>query len=128
MKRLIYLALIVLISGLPLFASSGHDHKKPVHSIMHELASSMNLLKKAAKRRDYRKAGMELKKIAVAFKELDSVNPSKGSKEEWDAIHGEIIMLAGQGVEACEKRDWRRLNEIVELIEQQEIAGHFKFR
>lgn len=128
MKRLIYLALIVFLCSLPLFSSSGHDHTKPVHRIMHEIASSMNLLNKAAKRRDYRKAKVELKKIAASFKELDAVNPRKGSKEEWDAIHGEIIMLAGQGVEACEKRDWRRLNEIVELIEEQETAGHFKFR
>lgn len=128
MKRSIYLALtFFILTSLPLLSDSGHDHTKPVHTIMHEITASLSSLKKAAKRRDFRGAKVELKKIAASFRALDSVSPHKGSKEEWDAIHGKIIRLAGEGLQACDKRDRKRLYEIIELIEIEQMVGHKKF-
>lgn len=129
MKKALFLSLAFFtLLSLPLWTESGHDHRNSVHSIMHEIALSMNSLKKAARRGDYRRAKVELKKVAAAFKELDSVEPRRGSKEEWDEIHGEIIRLAGEGLKACDQRDRNRLTELIELIEEQQMIGHYRFR
>jgi hypothetical protein len=62
--------------------------------------------------------------IAKRAKSLEVITPVKGSKDEWDNIHGAIIKAAFQGISACGEEDVEKLEMSIDKIEQLKHKGH----
>ena len=88
----------------------------------------MGAIKKASEDGDFFTAAEKLMEIAKAIKSLDAVTPKKGTKEEWDRIHGDLINAAFRGIGACGEEDSEKLNAAMGEIGAFIKEGHGIFR
>jgi len=78
--------------------------------------------------KDYYAAAERFMDIAKLFKDLDSVTPPEGSKEQWDSIHDALINSAFKGIGACGAKDDIAIQQAIgELIKLRD-EGHKLFK
>ncbi len=128
MKKRYVIALGVVV--LILFATQvfAEYDKDMVVKAMRANGAAMGELKKAAEAGDFFAAAENLMGIAKNVKSLDAVTPPKGSKEEWDKIHGDLIKSAFKGIGACGEEDKENLNKYIDEIGALIKEGHGMFR
>ena len=99
-----------------------------VTDAMRTLNKLLGQVKKATKEEAYFTAAETLMEIAKTFKSLDTITPRKGSKEEWDTVHGDLINAALKGIGACGKKDLQALQAALDDIIVFMKQGHMLFR
>jgi hypothetical protein len=65
---------------------------------------------------------------AKLFKNLDSVTPPEGSKEQWDSIHDALINLAFKGTGACGAKDDIAIKQAMREMIKLRDEGHKLFK
>ncbi|UCB47366.1 MAG: hypothetical protein JSV25_08150 [Spirochaetota bacterium] len=126
-KRLIMagISVIFMLISVNVFADY---NKEAVVKVMRENGALMGELKQAAQNGDYFAAAEALMGIAKGMKSLDAIAPLKGSKAEWDRIHGELINAAFKGIGACGERNGEKLNKYINEVGALIGKGHGMFR
>ena len=104
MKKKLFIVCFVLafslLTGLAELAFAQYD-KDLVVGVMRANGALMGEVNKAIGAGDFFTAAERFMDIAQNMKTLDTVTPKKGSKAEWDAIHGDLINAAFRGIGAC---------------------------
>ena len=128
MKKKYVMTLCVIV--LALFATQvfAEYDKEMVVKAMKANGANMKAVNQAAKDGDFFTAAEKLMEIAIAMKSLDAVTPNKGSKEQWDTIHGNLINAAFRGIGACGEEDSEKLNAAIGEIGAFIKEGHGIFR
>jgi hypothetical protein len=108
-------------------AHEGEDHETVVQA-MHKSGQLLEKIEKSVKTDDYFAAAENLMELAKTFKSLETIVPEKGSKEEWNAIHGMLINTAFKAIGACADKDGSTVNEYLHEITTLMKKGHGIFR
>jgi hypothetical protein len=88
----------------------------------------MSELGNAVKAEEYFIAAEKLMEIAQNMKSLETITPEKGSKEEWDNIHQDLLKAAFKGIGACAEEDSETLRAYIREISGFIKEGHGIFR
>ena len=91
-------------------------------------AANLGDIKKAAGDKDFFTVAEKLMEIAKTFKSLDALTPPKGTKEDWDKIHDDLIKATFKGIGICGEEDKQKLNTAIEEIGALIKQGHSMFR
>ena len=108
-------------------AHEATDHEKIVEA-MRKSRAFMGELSKAVKAEEYFTAAEKLMEIAKAMKSLETITPEKGSKEEWDNNHQDLIKAALKGIGACADEDSDTLKAYIREITGLIKEGHRIFK
>jgi hypothetical protein len=126
-----YIVVMLSLMILTVFAlqAFAQDYDKDmVREVMKANGKAMGAINEALDADDFFMAATKLMEVAQSMKSLDAVTPPKGSKEEWDGIHGDLVKAAFKGIGACGEEDADKvkqyLGEIGALIKE----GHKAFR
>jgi hypothetical protein len=95
---------------------------------MQAVSGLLQEVKNAMKDEEYFAIAENFMEIAKAFKSLDEVTPPRGSKEEWDAIHGDLIKAAFRGIGACGNEDLDALQPVFDELTEFMKQGHRVFK
>ena len=129
-KHCSVLVMCFLILGIVVFQSTAHegeDHEIIVQA-MHKSGQFLGEIEKSVKTENYFMAAETLMELAKTFKSLETITPKKGSKEEWDAIHGTLINTTFKAISACADEDENIVNEYLRKITSLMRKGHGIFR
>ena len=116
---------VVILLATQVFAE--YD-KEFVVEKMRANGAAMGALNKAAGEGEFFAAAEQLMEIAKNEKALQAVEPPKGSEEEWNRIHGDIVKAAFMGIGACGEEDAEKLQEQTAKIGALIKEGHGMFR
>lgn len=116
---------LVMLFATQVFAEYDKDMAVKV---MQANGASMGAIKQALKDNDFFAAAEKLMDIAKNMKSLDALTPPKGSKEDWDKIHGDLIKAAFKGIGACGEEDSEKLNMYIGEIGKLIKEGHGMFK
>lgn len=128
MKKRAILVLSLVVAALFAVQVFAEYDKDLVVKAMQSNGAAMGELKKAVEDKDFFMAAEKLMEIAKNVKSLDAVAPPKGSKEDWDKIHGDLIKAAFKGIGACGDEDAEALNTYIGEIGALIKEGHGMFR
>jgi hypothetical protein len=126
-KRYIFAVCLVVLMVFATQVFAEYDRDMVVKA-MRLNGAAMGVLQKATGDGDFFTAAEKLMEIAKNMKSLDAVTPKKGSKEDWDKIHGAIIKAAFKGIGACGDEDAEALNKYIGEIGALIKEGHGMFR
>lgn len=118
-RLLIIVMLFSLFIAVPTFTHGGEVHDADVAKVMDVIKIDIQHAMDALKTEDYFTTATHLMSVARAFKVLEDAELTKGSKEEWDAMHEKVINEAFKAIGACANQN----NEQIEV----HIAEMFKF-
>ena len=119
--RMLCLTLLVSLVWIPgISAHEGEDHAK-LQQVMQKAETLSWDINYTLQEKDYFATAKNLMELAQSFKSLESTTPAKGTKQEWDAIHNELIRAAFKAIGACGEEN----DEAVEFYTQQ-IAEFMK--
>ncbi len=126
--RILVLSMIVFIMlAIQISAHGGVDHKK-LGEAMHESSALLKDVNNAVKAEEYFTAAEKLMELAKIFKSLELITPEKGTKEEWDGIHGNLIKAAFKAIGDCADEDGNTVREYIKEITGLMKEGHGIFR
>lgn len=120
-------SLLAGLAGLAGLAFAQYD-KDLVVGVMRANGALMGEVNKAIGEGDFFTAAVKFMDIAQNMKTLDTVKPKKGSKAEWDAIHGDLINAAFRGIGACGEEDKDAVSAAVGEIGALIKKGHGMFK
>ena len=116
---------VLMVFATQVFAEYDKDM---VVKVMKSNGKAMGELKKAAEDKDFFMAAEKLMEVAKNMKSLEKMNPTKGSKEDWDKNHGTLIKATFKGIGACGDEDAEALNTYIGEIGALIKEGHGMFR
>jgi hypothetical protein len=125
-----WISICILLFVLAAFQATAHqgtDHEKLVEA-MHKNQELMGQLGNAVKAGEYFIAAETLMEIAKIMKSLETITPEKGSKEDWDNLHQDLIEAAFKGIGACADEDSETLKAYIREISGLIKEGHGIFR
>jgi len=125
-KRII--GLIVLFIVVYPVISFSEDQNLSVSAAMRKIQDEVRNINKAFKNSDYFTTATHFMELAKWFKSLDSVDPGKGTKAEWDRIHEEIIKEFFIAIGACAVEDDEIISASLKKIMALQKEGHGLFR
>jgi hypothetical protein len=126
-KSVVSVSIMVVIMLFATQVFAEYD-KELVVKLMRANGAAMGALKKAAGAGDFFAAAEQLMEIAKNEKALQEVEPPKGSEDEWDRIHGDIVTAAFKGIGACGEEDAEKLGQYIAEIGALIGEGHGMFR
>jgi hypothetical protein len=130
MKKLCLIVPCMIVFGIFAMQVSAHkgvDHEKLVEA-MSESAAVLEDVNDAVKAEEYFTTAERLMGLAKIFKSLESIIPEKGTKEEWDTIHGNLIKAAFKAIGACADEDGNTVRGFIKEIKGIMKKGHGVFR
>jgi len=119
--------MLVLMSVLAPAAFAQYDREATV-KVMRASGALLGQVNAAAGAKDFYAAADKLMELARGFKSLDEVAPPKGSDQEWDRIHADLILAAFRAIGACGAQDADKLKAEVGVLMGLMKEGHAKFR
>ena len=119
--------ILFVLAAFQVTAHQGTDHEKIVE-IMRKNQELMSELGNAVKAEEYFIAAEKLIELAKTMKSLETITPEKGSKEDWDNIHQDLINAAFKGIGACADEDSETLKAYIREISGLIKEGHGIFR
>jgi hypothetical protein len=127
-KRYIVALSIVILAVFSLQAFAQDYDKDMVVDVMRANGAAMKAINDSVDAGDFFAAATKLMEVAQKMKSLDAVTPERGEKEEWDAIHGDLIKAAFKGIGACGEEDADKVKEHVAEIGTLIKQGHKVFK
>ncbi len=129
-KYWIIAAICIIVSGLFAIQAPAHqgEDREIILEVMHQNTDFLGQFHKALEAQDYFIVAESLMGIAKAMKSLDEIIPERGSKEDWDEIHQDIINVAFKGIGACADEDAKMVLGYGEEIRLLMQMGHTLFR
>ena len=104
------------------------DDREMIVQAMRQSSDFMRQFNEAVKEQDYFTAAESLMGIAKAMKSLEFIIPEKGSEEDWDEIHQDLIKAAFKGIGACADEDVKTVRGYGDEIRLLMQMGHKLFR
>jgi cytochrome c556 len=126
-RKIIMISAILLALFVASVGVAGYN-RDVVVAAMHSNAQNLGTVKKSLEGGDYFATAQALMAIAVTEHSLLQQDPPKGSKAEWDRIHGEVLKAALRGIGACAEEDMNAVNSHVGTIGSLIKEGHSTFR
>lgn len=127
-KRYIVAVTVVILALLGMQAFAQEYDKDMVVKVMRANGAAMKAINEAVKAGDFFTAATTLMEVAQNMKSLDAVTPPKGTKEEWDAIHGDLVKAAFKGIGACGEEDADMVKQYVGEVGALIKKGHGVFK
>ena len=126
--RIFFIGLFIFI-GLTtqILAHQGEDHEK-LEQAMQSANTLMGEITYTLKKDDYFATAVGLMELAKIFKSLETITPAKGSKNEWDMIHGDLIHAAFRAIGACGDEDGETMRLYIQQIAEFMKEGHAIFQ
>ena len=118
---------VLFIVILPVLSFS-EDQDLNVARIMRKIQVEVRSINTSLDDNDYYIAATHFMELAGLFKTLEQVTPEKGSKEEWDRIHNDIIKESFLAIGACALEDDDAISEHLSKIFSLQKRGHMLFR
>jgi hypothetical protein len=128
MKKRAVITLCVVVSMVFATQIFAEYDKDMVVKVMQANGAAMGAIKEATEASEFFTVAEKLMEIAKNMKSLEAVTPEKGSKEEWDRNHDDLIKAAFKGIGACGEEDVESLNMYVGEIGALIKEGHGMFR
>ena len=128
MKKRLFLVIAVLVILLVTQQLFAQYNREAVVSVMRNSYRLIGEINAAADANDFYTAAVKLMELAEDFKTLEQIPPPRGSRAEWNRIHGELIEAAFRGIGACGERDSRALQAEISKIMAFNREGHRKFK
>ncbi len=126
-KRYVVMLSVVVLALFALQASADYD-KDAVVSVMRANGAAMKAINGALDAGDFFTAATKLMEIATSMKSMDAQTPEKGTKDEWDRMHGELVKAAFKGIGACGEEDVEKAKQYVGEIRAFIKEGHGMFK
>jgi len=128
MKKITFLAVLILSIMLPIFVSAEPYDKDAVVSAMRANQARIGVVKTAVASNDFFKAGQAFFDYASLAARMQAMDPPKGSKDDWVRLWNLFQDKAFLGIGACGERDSAKvLKALDELVALNKI-GHPEFR
>jgi hypothetical protein len=127
MKKRVHLLVVMILLLLITPQLFAQYNRSAVVSAMRNSSRLIGEISAAANASDFYTTAVKLMELAQEFKALDRVPPPRGSRAEWDRIHGELIEAAFRGIGACGERDGEALQAEIATIIALNQEGHSKF-
>jgi hypothetical protein len=129
MRKRYIVGLSVVVLALFSLQTFAQDYDKDmVVEVMRVNGAAMGAINKAVEAGDFFTAATKLMEVAQNMKTLDAVTPERGEKEEWDAIHGDLIKAAFKGIGACGEEDADMVKQYVGEVGDLIKKGHGAFK
>ncbi len=130
MKKFFVVSVWIVIMGLfaiQVLADQEYDSEMVIQ-VMNQSTAFWEQFNNAIEEQDYFTAAVSLMGIAKAIKSLESMIPAKGSKEDWDEIHQDLIKTAFKGIGACGDEDAKEVRAYGDQIRLLMQMGHKLFQ
>ena len=124
-KTIGFIVLFIIVLAVLSFAD---EQDLSVAARMRKIQGEVRNIDKALKDSDYYTTATHFMELAKWFKSLESVDPGKGTKTEWDRIHREIIKESFIAIGACALGDDEAISESLKKIMTLRKEGHTLFR
>lgn len=129
MKKLVIVMVSVVALTLFAFPAAAQEYDKAaVVEAMRAIGAAMQTINQAMEEDDFYTIGASLMDIAVNMKAMDEQTPKKGSKDEWDAIHSDLIKAAFKGIGACGEEDMDMVKKYFDEVKALNKKGHGAFK
>ncbi|MCP4403932.1 MAG: hypothetical protein GY801_42330 [bacterium] len=126
--RILCFAFLFLMIWTPhIFAHQGEDHEK-LKQVMQKADTLSGEMSYRLQEKDYWATAASLMELAGIFKSLETIIPAKGTKNEWDAIHHDLINAAFKAVGACGEEDGETVELYIQQIAEFMEKGHSIFK
>ena len=126
-KRWIMMLCVVVLLLVSAQAFAEYD-KDLVVKAMRANVANLGDVKKAAQEGNFFTAAEKLMEIAKTVKSLDAFTPPKGTKEDWDKIHDDLIKAVFKAIGVCGEEDAKKLTTYLDEIGALMKQGHSMFR
>lgn len=118
---------LFLVLTTQIFAHQGQEHKT-LEQAMQTANALVGESSHALKENDYFTTAVNLMELAKTFRALETITPAKGSKNEWDMIHGDLIHATFKAIGACGEKDGETVRLYIQQIAEFMKEGHSIFR
>jgi hypothetical protein len=121
----------ILLMGIILLASC--TTVKPYDSdavkmSMHIILDSAKSIGAAVESGDVSNSDMDFKTLKEEFHKLAKMEPPKGSEEEWEMIHKQMVSLSIEGLKAAKDGDVNNVGRILGELFALQKKGHGAFK
>lgn len=128
MKKVSFLAVLILLVMIPISAFAEPYDKDVVVSAMRANQARIGVIKTAVANNDFFKAGQAFFDYASLAAKMQAMDPPKNSRDDWLKVWNLFQDKAFFGIGACGERDAAKvLKALDELVALNKI-GHPEFR
>ena len=128
LSRIFFMCLVISLAlTTQIFAHQGEDHEKLGHA-MQSANTLLGEISYTLKENDYFATAISLMELAKIFKSLETITPAKGSKNEWDMIHDDLVHAAFKAIGSCGHEHGETVRLYIQQITEFMKEGHSIFR
>jgi len=128
MKKIVFLALLILSVMLPISVFAEPYNKDAVVSAMRANQARIGVVKSAVANNDFFKAGQAFFDYASEAAQMRAMDPPKGSKDDWVRLWNLFQDKAFLGIGACGERDAAKVLKALDELVAVNKLGHPEFR
>jgi len=128
MKKVSFIAVLILLVALPLLAFAEPYNKDFVVAGMRANQARIGIIKTAVANQDFFAAAQAFFDYAKLASELQKIDPPKGSKDDWVRIWNIFQDKAFFGIGACGERDSAKVLKALDDLVAVNKIGHPEFR
>lgn len=127
-SKTILFVILFLILNISLFSAGQNDDEINIAKSMRDIMGVVRKINQNLDSENYFGTAQEFMALASIFKSLTTIEPPKGSKDQWDKINNGIVKESFLAIGAAADEDKQSIKAHLDRIFELQKEGHSLYR